>query len=749
MFEKIRSFVTGNTSVATAESTTKDQPQPQSAKSIRRGQQLNLPLGGTPYTPTGMSLGEGLVKVLESPWTLAAIDAQQRRINQLEPIMQQWDPDAREWRKYEGDHPALERLDRPAPWLTRTQFFDLAIFCKKTSGNFFVAIIRSDRKVDGNPETLALEPLDSDGVFPIPDELDMISGYKVQKTMMVRQQSWGNLTSRFGWSATGFLNYPVPVEEMIHDRYVDPKNPLWGKSPLETAAKSISTEINGIRWNLGKVTNRPGVGGVLSTPEAMTEADIDAAKERMKEHFTGLNAYETMVLTRGLKWEQGQDTVKEMDYVNSDTHLGYKICACIGTMPQMIGIDRHSTLANVDSYEKIFYRDTIIPEAESIYEALNRQWVWPDYGTSVRLWFDTSKVSALNEDRDSKLLAFQALYDKGYPANVLNQWLEMGLPEIPTGNISFVSPSLVPMGFVGPNGQSINLVTDNVQGPDLLLPPPEDDTPDEEPMDDPDGIKSRREVKSCLHALSKATNPVQYAKAFDRSRVPFEKRWAKALRSQIRDRLKTAARRASVSALAMEDELDRSSGDLLETMTDLWTEVSDAFGKTVFNSIKSADRGHRKNEGDDPWGLSDEMTRYIYTYSAEAVRRVTFTQKMWMKVQLAMHLAEGLTLDSFADRIETLGDAYSQQRSEVIARTEVVSASNFGSQVGAKETGVAMDKEWSDSGDERVRESHQAMHGERVRLDARYSNGAQFPGDPNLPAKERIGCRCVELYHVV
>lgn len=747
MFDKLRAFVTGN---ATVEPPTKATPQPQSAKSIRRGQQLNLPLGGAPYTPTGMSLGEGLVKVLESPWTLAAIDAQQRRINQLEPIMQQWDPEAREWQKYEGDHPALERLDRPAPWLTRTQFFDLAVFCKKTSGNFFTAIIRSDRKVDGVPETLALEPLDSDGVFPIPDELDMISGYKVQKTMMVRQQSWGNLTSRFGWSTSGFLSYPVPVEEMIHDKYVDPKNPLWGKSPLQTAAHSIETEINGIRWNLGKVSNRPGVGGIMSTPEAMTETEIDKAKERLKEKFTGLNAHEVMILTRGLKWESGQDTVLEMDYVNSDTHLGYKICAAIGTPPQMIGIDRHATLANVGSYEKIFYTDTIIPEAESIFEALNRQWVWPDYGTSVRIWFDTSKVPALNEDRDSKLVAFQALYDKGYPANVLNQWLELGLPDIPTGNISFVSPSLVPMGFMGPNGQTLNLVTDNVPGPDQpLLPPSEDNPPDEEPMDDPDDIKSRREVKSCLHALAKAKNPTQYAKAFDRAREPFEKRWSKKLNSQIRDRLMAAARRASVSSMAMEDELERSSGELRDTMKDLWVEVADAFGETVWNSLKSTARKLTKNEADEDWvPFTEDISQYIETQTAEAVRRITFTQKMWMKAQLAIHYADGLPLDDFAKRIAELGPAYSRQRSEVIARTEVVSASNYGGQVAAKDVGVAMDKEWSDSGDDRVRETHEAMNGERVPMEARYSNGAEFPGDPNLPAEERIMCRCVELYHV-
>ena len=327
-----------------------------------------------------------------------------------------------------------------------------------------------------------------------------------------------------------------------------------------------------------------------------------------------------MILTRGLKWHSGDNTLVEMDYVNSDRHLAYKICACIGTPPQVIGIDQYATLSNVGNYMTAFYTDTIIPEAESIYEALNRQWVWPDYGTGVRPWFDTSKVPALQENRDSKLVAFKELYGMGYPANILNQWLELGLPDIPTGNISFVSPSLVPMGFVGPDGRSINLVTDPVTVPEEqpLLPESTDtdNPPDAEPMEDRDDLKSRREIKSCLHALSKA-NPAQYAKAFDETRVPFEEKWARKLKSQIKERLMAAARRASVSPLAMEDELDRSSGELKETLTELWVDVADSFGEAVFSSLKSAAKKLTKNEPTlDEWGRSftENISPYIQAH---------------------------------------------------------------------------------------------------------------------------------------
>ena len=41
-----------------------------------------------------------------------------------------------------------------------------------------------------------------------------------------------------------------------------------------------------------------------------------------------------------------------------------------------------------------------------------------------------------------------------------------------------------------------------------------------------------------------------------------------------------------------------------------------------------------------------------------------------------------------------------------------------------------------------ARASHSAMNGERVRIDALFSNGAKWPGDDNLSAAESCGCNC-------
>ena len=49
-------------------------------------------------------------------------------------------------------------------------------------------------------------------------------------------------------------------------------------------------------------------------------------------------------------------------------------------------------------------------------------------------------------------------------------------------------------------------------------------------------------------------------------------------------------------------------------------------------------------------------------------------------------------------------------------------------------------KEWVTG--QNSRPTHAAMNGQRVGIDARFSNGAYWPGDDNLPADESCGCNC-------
>lgn len=78
--------------------------------------------------------------------------------------------------------------------------------------------------------------------------------------------------------------------------------------------------------------------------------------------------------------------------------------------------------------------------------------------------------------------------------------------------------------------------------------------------------------------------------------------------------------------------------------------------------------------------------------------------------------------------------------------TSAVSAGRHAVQIHLEEIGVIKGRKWVTTLDGRERDSHHKANDQVVYGDSPFTVGGvkcQFPGDPNLPAKERCGCRCV------
>ena len=123
----------------------------------------------------------------------------------------------------------------------------------------------------------------------------------------------------------------------------------------------------------------------------------------------------------------------------------------------------------------------------------------------------------------------------------------------------------------------------------------------------------------------------------------------------------------------------------------------------------------------------------------------------------ALREERGVSAD-MVDRITgRLSDRYLALRGETISRSETLTAVNAGRQEafaqGLEATGYTeqdVEREWSSTGDNKVRDTHRAMDGQTVQgLNSVYNSpsGAvlRYPGDPSAPAAERIQCRCIEI----
>lgn len=147
---------------------------------------------------------------------------------------------------------------------------------------------------------------------------------------------------------------------------------------------------------------------------------------------------------------------------------------------------------------------------------------------------------------------------------------------------------------------------------------------------------------------------------------------------------------------------------------------------------------------------------WIEGNSATRITRVTEATKQSVRETIAAGKRDNLTIDEIAKDLRE-GQAFSRARADMIARTEVHTATSVASDMAADEVadeaGVVLEREWISAEDDRTRSAHARANGQRRGFDQRFEfeddQGAYsllMPGDPDGPARGVINCRCVLGY---
>jgi SPP1 gp7 family putative phage head morphogenesis protein len=194
-------------------------------------------------------------------------------------------------------------------------------------------------------------------------------------------------------------------------------------------------------------------------------------------------------------------------------------------------------------------------------------------------------------------------------------------------------------------------------------------------------------------------------------------------------------------AIGQDLEHQRRIGEILDGMARIAVRM---FATETTRAIRRAEKKD----------FADTLAKLAFRYiSQEAYRRrivgIADTTRNQIIDAVARGFADGLAQDGVADYVLDLVPQFSRQRAEIIARTEVHGAANYGALGAAKETGIELRKEWLAAEDERTRPDHEAANGQIVDMDGMFDVGGYamaYPGDPSGPASQVISCRCTLAY---
>lgn len=144
--------------------------------------------------------------------------------------------------------------------------------------------------------------------------------------------------------------------------------------------------------------------------------------------------------------------------------------------------------------------------------------------------------------------------------------------------------------------------------------------------------------------------------------------------------------------------------------------------------------------------LNDKALKFLEDKKIKFAIKVADTTHKAIINELSGGFEKGEGIPELSNRIKNMPE-FDMKRATVVARTEVISSSNAGTLQGYKESGVVIGKEWSSTKDERTRDHHKEVEGQRVKLDDPFvvdGDLLDYPGDNSYDAKASnvIQCRC-------
>jgi hypothetical protein len=192
---------------------------------------------------------------------------------------------------------------------------------------------------------------------------------------------------------------------------------------------------------------------------------------------------------------------------------------------------------------------------------------------------------------------------------------------------------------------------------------------------------------------------------------------------------------------------------------DLYKTVGVVFAKDSFNQLKAESQDLLfKEDKTDSW--YEYLKNYAKVKAGTRITSITGeTKKQAVKLirtVLELSVEEGWGADVTARAIKkslvTDGIEINTWRALRIARTEIVTASNAGTQLGAESLGVPLEKYWIATYDSRTRDTHLVVEQQNPKsMDEGFRVGEylmEIPGDPDGGPEEVINCRCTIAHKV-
>lgn len=536
------------------------------------------------------------------------------------------------------------------------------------------------------------------------------------------------------------INPATRKTAVLHLKDFSPIDDFYGMPSLQPASKQIDISNQAARFNKAMLDNGARLSVALQVSEDLDDTQVDDIRNQFIESYSGAsNAGRPFVLQNIDKVTELGVNPRDMEFTEGQLNAFRLIANAAGVPTYMLGLkDTQSTFNNMQEAKTFFYQTTVAQRITYFYgdtdgdiEGEINIYLQKFYGNDICIKPYWDKVDALAPVREkrhqrAKELTGIATIDEqreiaGFEALNLN-----GVSDIPWRAVGEA-----PITF---SGTELDPKVNNADS----KKPKEDDEDDKAAggslefklINDTDPVDRRRELAK-----------------FDRLLSIFERKFAPKMARIINEQAKLAAAEYQLrgNLAQIEAIFNNSQPKTLDLYVKHYRSVMRFFGNRVMDAFGKNDHIiHERKDADDTFDMA--VRRFLEVFAAKAVQLQSETTKGLIRNAIMQGEADGLERRAIAKNIvKAAGGAIARQRSLVIAATETHGAANYAQKYAAIAATGEDRSEWVSAEDSRVRPSHSAVDGQVVEDGEQFNVGghpADHPGDPSLPADERIRCRC-------
>ncbi len=281
------------------------------------------------------------------------------------------------------EHPLLDLLERPNPFMSRYQFLASLVMYRAIAGNAYFEKVRSQAG-----RVVELWPLRPDRMFVIPDRTKHIKGWE--------------------YRLEG-LPYYLQATDVVHTKTRNPLDDYYGLPPLAVCAERVDTDSFMRSFTLSFFRNAGVPAGLLNISKTCSEAEKEAIRNRFRDQVAGPQAWHSLLVlddtdatftNMGMPLGSSGIVLPELDEINEA-----RLAMCFGVPLELISARLgmvHGNRSTTQAARAGFWDETLSPLYEELASDLSTGLVDPEYDGIDYLEFDKSTVQALQEDADAK-----------------------------------------------------------------------------------------------------------------------------------------------------------------------------------------------------------------------------------------------------------------------------------------------------------------------------------------------------------